>query len=331
MGSNEMAVLGLSAEEELVYRRFLRHPDTPPEALPAVLRLEPEAAARAVERLRGIGLLRPDTTAGRLAPADPETAVARLTELRLRALYRELQRITRSRHILDALRAETGGAEAAPRGIEELGDWSEVRSRIDDLAFLAREEILSVEPRARVPAAELDHARRLAVRSLDRGVRMRAVVVRQALDDPRAVEYLREVVSHGGRVRVAEDVTEHLLIYDRHAALLPARPADAVRGALLARHGGLVRHLVALFEKTWEESRSLSLLLRKPGTEQETLSAAGRRVLALMCTAGKDEAAARDLGVSIRTYRRYVADVMQRLGATTRAQAALLARERGWI
>ncbi|MEU2593533.1 helix-turn-helix transcriptional regulator, partial [Streptomyces albidoflavus] len=37
------------------------------------------------------------------------------------------------------------------------------------------------------------------------------------------------------------------------------------------------------------------------------------------------------LGVSVRTYRRHVADLMQLLGAASRAQAALLARERGWV
>jgi DNA-binding CsgD family transcriptional regulator len=333
MQQNEMAVLGLSADEERVYRRFLRHPRTPPEAetLAGLLGIEPADAERAVARLRRLALLRPNGTPGQLVPADPETAVARLTERRLRALYLEIQRITQSRHILDALRAETGAATPAPRGIEQLADWPTIRSRIDDLAFLAREEILVVEPRARIPAAEIDHARRLAVRSLSRGVRMRTVVLRQALDHPGTVDYLREMVSHGGRVRVAEEVAEHLMVYDRHAALVPAEPPGTGRGALLAHNGGLVSHLVALFERIWEEAQSVSLLLHRPEADPPVLSEAGRRVLTLMCTAGKDESAARDLGVSIRTYRRYVADVMQRLGATTRAQAALLARERGWI
>ena len=54
-------------------------------------------------------------------------------------------------------------------------------------------------------------------------------------------------------------------------------------------------------------------------------------MLRAMCSGGKDEAGARDLGVSVRTYRRYIADLMQLLGAGNRPQAALLARERGWI
>lgn len=64
---------------------------------------------------------------------------------------------------------------------------------------------------------------------------------------------------------------------------------------------------------------------------ESPLSEMERRVLLAMCTVGKDEAGARELGVSVRTYRRHVADLMQLLGAASRAQAALLARERGWV
>ncbi|WP_181010390.1 LuxR C-terminal-related transcriptional regulator [Streptomyces sp. SM14] len=331
MHPNEMAVLGLSAEEELIYRHFLREPGTDPDTLAQRLSLDGPAAAEAVERLRLIGLLRAGAAAGQVTPADPETAVARLTELRLRSLYREIQRITQSRHILDMLRAETGVPLPTPRGIEQLNDWPEVRTRIDDLAFFAREEILSVEPRVEIPSEQLSHTRQLNLRSLRRGVRLRHVVVRGALDRPCTVEYLGELVSHGARVRVADEISEHILVYDRHAALVPIDPWNTGRGALLAHSSGLVNNLVTLFEKIWDQAESISVLLQKPELDDGVLPEASRRVLTLMCTAGKDESAARDLGVSVRTYRRHVADVMQRLGAASRAQAALLARERGWI
>ncbi|WP_245246576.1 helix-turn-helix transcriptional regulator [Streptomyces lonarensis] len=331
MRRNDMAVLGLSAEEELVYRHFLREPDSDPATVPERLEMDRAKADDAVQRLRVIGLLRTDTRPGMLSPADPETAVARLTELRLRALYREIQLITQSRHLLDALRAETGVPLPTPRGIEQLSDWPQVRSRIDDLAFFARDEILSVEPRLEIPPEQLSHSRELNTRSLRRGVRLRHVVVREALDSPCTVEYLGELVSRGARVRVADRLAEHILVYDRNAALVPIDPWDTDRGALLAHSSGLVGNLVTLFEKIWDEAESLSVLLREPEIEDAPLSEPGRRVLTLMCTAAKDESAARDLGVSVRTYRRYVAEVMQRLGAASRAQAALLARERGWI
>jgi DNA-binding NarL/FixJ family response regulator len=37
------------------------------------------------------------------------------------------------------------------------------------------------------------------------------------------------------------------------------------------------------------------------------------------------------MGVSLRTYRRYVAELLARLGAANRFQAAIVAKQRGWI
>lgn len=38
-----------------------------------------------------------------------------------------------------------------------------------------------------------------------------------------------------------------------------------------------------------------------------------------------------DVNVSLRKYRAHVADLMSRLGAATRFQAGMLAKERGWL
>lgn len=45
----------------------------------------------------------------------------------------------------------------------------------------------------------------------------------------------------------------------------------------------------------------------------------------------KDQAIARQLGVSVRTATRRVAALMRRLDAGTRFQAGVKARERGWV
>ncbi|WP_372346592.1 hypothetical protein [Streptomyces sp. KL116D] len=50
-----------------------------------------------------------------------------------------------------------------------------------------------------------------------------------------------------------------------------------------------------------------------------------------MCTVSKDETGARQVGTALRTYRRYISELIRILGAENRAHAALLARERGWI
>lgn len=60
-------------------------------------------------------------------------------------------------------------------------------------------------------------------------------------------------------------------------------------------------------------------------------SSRDRQVLKLMGRHVTDEAAAREMNVSVRRYRRYVVEVMRTLGAQSPFQAGVLAVERGWL
>jgi DNA-binding CsgD family transcriptional regulator/predicted transcriptional regulator len=325
-----MSVFGVSAVEEEIYRHFLRHPGTPAEDLHLRLHIDPDETKRSLERLREIGLLRDSGDRHGHTPTNPEIAMARLMDRRLHELHEEILRVTQSRYVVDALRAETGHRMPAPQGVEQLVDLTQIRSRIDDLAFFAREEILSVEPYTELTPANIDHARPLDMRCLRRGVRIRNVVLRTALAHPQTVAYLRELAHKGAQIRVADNVSERILVYDRRVALVPVDPGDTSRGALLAHESGLVSNIMALFEKIWDQAEDLLDATAEPeGTP--TLTEMERRVLGSMVSVGKDEAGARELGISVRTYRRHVADLLRVLGAASRAQAALLAREHGWV
>ncbi|MFD5024460.1 helix-turn-helix transcriptional regulator [Streptomyces sp. NPDC058373] len=331
MGDNEMAVFGLSATEEELYRHFLRNPGTCADDVHLLLRTAHEEAARALARLRELGLLLPAGPDGRVVPADPEQAVSHLADRRLHELHQDLRRVTRARHVVEGLRAEQGARTAAPQGIEQIEGLSAIRSRIEDLAFFARDEILSVEPYTRLSPENIARSRPLDLRCLARGVAIRNVVQRSALADPPTASYLRELAASGAHIRVADEgeAGERLLVYDRRTVLVPLDPRDTARGALLAHKSGLVANIIALFEKIWAQAAPLDTEAGRGGGSP--LSDMERRVLLAMCTVGKDEAGARELGVSVRTYRRHVADLLHLLGAASRAQAALLARERGWV
>ncbi|MFE9700492.1 helix-turn-helix transcriptional regulator [Streptomyces sp. NPDC006270] len=337
MGENEMSVFGIPEAEEEVYRHFLRHPGTRADDLHLLLHSGPVEARARISRLQELGLLHTEDAERRIFPADPEVALARLAGIRLRELHQELRRVNRSQHVIDGLRAERGARTPPPRGVERLEGPAEIRNRIEDLTFFAREEILSVEPYTRLSAENIARARLLGLRCLRRGVRIRKVVSGPALQDPPTAACLRELAERGAAIRVSAETTERVLVYDRRTAVVPVDPGDASRGALLAHRDGLVSNAVSLFERIWEQSGDLSRPDSAGGVEGgEDAAVPGpsgveRRVLVSMCTVGKDEAGARGLGVSVRTYRRHVADLMQRLGAASRVQAALLARERGWI
>ncbi|MBA0053013.1 helix-turn-helix domain-containing protein [Streptomyces sp. AJS327] len=331
MGTNEMAVLGIAEDEERIYRHFLRNPETPVTEVHLALELDPKSIERQLGRLCELGLLR-RLDRETVAPVDPEGAVARLIDQRLGELHEELQQVTASRRLAESLRSEQRRPEATPRGIEQLTELHEIRDRIDDLAFFARDEVLSVEPYTALTPENIQQSRPLDLRCLNRGLSVRNVVLREALEDADTLAYLRELEAHGARIRVVDETTERVLIYDRHSAVVPLDPEDSGRGALIAHEGALVNNLVALFERIWDQGEDLDDVLNEGGDDEESaLSEVERQVFVAMCSGDKDEVNARSIGVSVRTYRRHVAELMQLLGAGNRAQAALLARDRGWV
>lgn len=207
--------------------------------------------------------------------------------------------------------------------IERLTDPAAVRPRIEDLIHHARRDVLSLAPYPELSPGYLAWLRPLALGCLRRGVAFRTVMLCETLDDPATAAHLREIERHGGRVRLIGHATERLLVCDHRAALPLGEGPTIEHGALFTGEPAIVDSVRALFERAWAQATPL--------TPAPTPTDTARLILAAMCSGAKDETAARGIGVSVRTYRRRIAHLMDHLNAGSRAQAALLARDRGWI
>ncbi|TPQ20776.1 response regulator transcription factor [Streptomyces sporangiiformans] len=328
-----MSVLGLSGLEEAVYRYLLRNPGSGGQRIQLELCATRRDVARALTRLSGLGLLH-EAAHQNFVPADPQVTVDRLISLRLRGLYEEVGHVTRARSVVGALRAEQNIAAEAELSMERVEGVTQIRERIEDLAFFTRKEVLSLEPGVRLAEVIREHTRPLDTRWLNRGVQLRRVVHEKALVDSYTADYFRELAAQGAEIRVADELPEPLFAFDRQAAVVSAAPGASAMRAVVVREAGLVSTAVTLFEKVWEGAADLldvDGVRNESGVAQDRPSKVERRVLETMCRVGKDEAGARDLGMSVRTYRRHIAGLLDRLGANSRAHAALLARERDWI
>jgi hypothetical protein len=114
-----------------------------------------------------------------------------------------------------------------------------------------------------------------------------------------------------------------MYLYGRETALLPIDVDNNQAGAYVVSEPELVGSLVELHRRIWQQGSSLT-------------SSAGRRisvhllqVLDELRSGRSDEAAARHLSVSLRTYRRRVEDLMYALNCQTRFQAGLAAAQMG--
>lgn len=105
--------------------------------------------------------------------------------------------------------------------------------------------------------------------------------------------------------------------------------AAAVDGlAVVLRHPFVVSRLAAVFEQTWTRAGPFTREDPQPAWVGEDIR---RSILQLLATGAKDEAVARRLGVSIRTCRRHVSELMTALGATSRFQGGVEAVRRGLL
>ncbi|MEU7279190.1 LuxR C-terminal-related transcriptional regulator [Streptomyces sp. NPDC045431] len=331
MRSQNLSFLGVAEEDEEVYRLLLRRGEMTLSQLGNQLGRTLEETSR---RLIASGLVR-QTADGALHPVSPARAVDHLIDDSVADLRTRLEQEVVVRGIVDSLIAErellldarrTAQADAA---IQRLEGMEAVRAVIDELAFFTWTESLTTNPAGVLSEDTIAHARPIDERILRRGVHMRTLLGAHALDDDPTMAYARELVAKGAEIRISRAPLERLIICDRSAALTPIDPAHTARGAILTREAGLVAALVSLFERMWDLAEELPE--QDVVGSSEALTELERQVLQLMCTAEKDDNGARELGVAVRTYRKYVAVLMRRLGATNRFQAALRARERGWI
>ena len=106
-------------------------------------------------------------------------------------------------------------------------------------------------------------------------------------------------------------------------AIVPEPLGFADEPRLLVRQSALVAALTLLFELYWD--RGVTLPETGGRLEDRTF------LIRQLAAGAKDEQIARTLGLSLRTVRRRVADLLIELGVDTRFQAGAEAVRRGWM
>jgi hypothetical protein len=125
-------------------------------------------------------------------------------------------------------------------------------------------------------------------------------------------------------VRVTGARLQEMLLVDRRIAVVLSQFGPSARQAQVVRSPAILQAVHGLFTDSWRSASPLQPvgLLDDP-RQHETM----RQILASLGEGHKDDVAARELGMSVRTYRRYVADFMRDVDATSRFQAGVRAAE----
>ncbi len=283
--------------------------------------------------LVGLGLLAHDPGAGRYQPVDPATVQARVvTPMGTRA----------ARLLADSASwASTfaGLTLAFRREAPGTPDLQEVRGLPNINAFLtatladAEFELLTAQPDGARPSSVLREAIDRDLQALERGVRMRTLYQHSARRSQATRQYVDEVVRHGGEVRTLDEFFNRLIVVDRRMAVIPGTGGPDV--ALAIREPGLVAYLADVFERYWERARIFTD--REARTQRAIAADVHNMAIRMLIEGHSDNASAKRVGVSQRTYAGYVAALKDEYGVESRfqlgyaigQQAAQEARETG--
>ncbi|WP_436501589.1 helix-turn-helix transcriptional regulator [Actinokineospora sp. HUAS TT18] len=211
---------------------------------------------------------------------------------------------------------------SAPR-LTLVGAQTPAPVGIDDLLAAATTEVLVMSTRGGSATDPIGGIRRADLENLRRGVRYRVLFP----DSARLTAASSRLAMAGADVRTVADVPMDALVIDGVTAVLTADQSHT--GVAVFRLPSVVTAGVELFERVWPTA--VSVAPTEAPREPSVLTDRERELLSLLCSGSTDESAAVRLGISVRTVRRMVADIMHRLGARSRFQAGVKAADRGWL
>jgi DNA-binding CsgD family transcriptional regulator len=305
--------LGISADAEAVYVGLAPMASG---TVPEIARLtttDPETTGRALGELRNLGL------AAELSPglwqALPLLEVAnamraqRLSELEMATVAAE----SLHSHLLAA------SHNAADTDIQIVVGREGIIAARREICNGAKKEICAfdkppyVQPRPNATAVALDEMSP-EWQALERGCRLRGIY-HPGFDSDRLAE-LALFAEKGEQSRTAP-VPMKLILVDAQVALIPSMrsyyPGQELR-ASITRHPMLVEALQWLFETVWDASVPI---VTSGFSENDPRR---QMLISLLMTGSTDSAIATQLGINVRSVRRWIAELMDELGVTTRLQ-----------
>ena len=324
--SSVMTALGFPAAVDQTYQRVLNQSGRDLGWVSAALMRTPEEFLRDIEPLVVDGIVRLDD--GRVYVDTPAEAVARMVAAQAAdaaTARRRLTQVTAAIPFLTAGAARPGPGEV--RDIEpldgELSSGGDPVGLIGALIAQSQGDLLWLRPdQWRIPRE--DAMLKVVERLVASGRRSRAIYPVRALHEAPATLVARAEV--GEQIRVLPDLPTRMFIIGTTHAVLPEPLGFADEARSLVRQRGLVEALTLLFELLWERAAPVPSLDR--GEARPDLR---RFLLRQLASGAQDEQIARTLGISLRTVRRRVADVLTELGADSRFQAGVEAARRGWL
>lgn len=317
----------------LAYRHAVTHGRYTRQGVAEGLGTSLAEATRIEEVLRSLSLLSPmPGEPGAFVPVSPNAAAADLLGPAESRIHELQQAVTEARARMRALEPayfESRRRRNEAEAFDIVSDIGVLQSMLNDWGARCRSEILTAQPGGPRPGHHLDKARPRMLARLARGVTVRHLYQHTVRSDLATTAYVREVAARGAQVRTTDQLIDRILIYDREIAFLPEQNVSGRQpGAVVVREPMLVAFLFKVYEHLWAAATPFSPGAEEPVAVTDDLK---RSIVRLMAQGHKDEVVARRLGMSVRTCRRYISQIMEELESTSRFQAGVSAASSGML
>lgn len=314
----------LGEETERVYLTMLAEPAAGVADLAERTGLNPDRIRDVLDELADARLLETGEDSWRVV--SPHTGFGPMIAEAEASLRRQEAELVAAKAALARLSTEHL-ARHERHSVIQLTSLPAINERLTQLAELATTECVSLNPGRRDPE-DIAASKPLNLAALERGVAIRFVYADSVRNDPASRDYGQWLADRGGEARTIPVVPHLIVVVDRTVALLPSHPDEPRLGAVEVRSPGIVAALMSHFEEVWARAQLLGHEVQR---DSEGLTAQERQLMMLLASGHTDASAARRLAVSLRTVRRMMSDLTERLGARSRFEAGLLTERRGWL
>lgn len=280
----------------------------------------PDEARRVVRKLSEALLVRP--APGGMAVLRPDVAASTVIqplETTIREAQRRIDRISGDFDRVMAVYRSTVEKRNQQEGLfDTVTDPATSRALVRERIADARREVLvmcGTDPESEhrfdlIPARD-------GMPSPD--VRLCVLHQHAARYQPAAQDHAAFVSDAGGQVRTIEKLWKHICVIDQQTAFLFDNS-----GVVSVSHPAIASAMAALFEQLWCQAKPFrgSSVSRSEGVQlREDVQ---RAIVYFLAEGLRDESIARRLGVSVRTCRRHIAELLEEMGAESRFQAGYL-------
>jgi sugar-specific transcriptional regulator TrmB/DNA-binding CsgD family transcriptional regulator len=341
---DELASLGLQADDARVYRQVVGSRAQTAQALARALHLPATSVERSLDRLVLAGLLRrsaadvPEYVTGhgvlasgrqepRFEPQPPSVTLAALLESQAAALVRAGAAVEQLARWYDGDREPTVDEASLCRSVH--GPEAVART-VTALLDGTRRELLNLDRQPYVQRSEARSVHEAMTGLLSRGVRVRTVYARDAYRVAGYAAYMTEAAGLGEQARVVAHLPLRYVVSDRTVAVLPLAAEGPWVGSAVVLRGRVVVHdLVEAFDDVWNRASAVDAGGARPADcDLDEHEVALLRMLAADMT---ESAIGRHVGASTRTVGRRVARLQRKLGARTRFGLGAEAARRGLL